>query len=108
MKFRLRLARLFRCTLGELAERLPLTEMPLWIAEWQDDPWGDERAEISRAIVGTVLARCLGAEGVKLEHLLPRFGDQPADDLPDDIKQEIARIDFEAAVKANNRRFGGE
>jgi hypothetical protein len=96
----MKLCRLLGSTLAELDERLSPDELPFWIAQYQLDPWGDERAEWSRAIVGTAIARSFGATKVEPKHLVPSFKR-----LDPEQEAALARAHWETGVAIHNARF---
>jgi hypothetical protein len=86
----MRLCRKLNCTLAELARRMTLDELPLWIADFQLDPWGEERADYSRAIIAAAFC------GGEPEKYLVKYDHIP---LPESVQQEVAAIQFDAAMR---------
>lgn len=73
-----------------MSERLHLDELPLWIADYSMDPWGEQRADYSRAIVAASFS---GGEPKKY------LVDYDYTPLPESVQAEIAAIEFDAAMR---------
>lgn len=56
----MRLCLQFGCTLDELGQRMTAAEFGLWIALWEDEPWGDVRADIRGGAVAATVANYAG------------------------------------------------
>lgn len=90
----MRLALALGKTLGELRREVSAPEMALWLALWHLEPWGDERAEASRAIVGSAVCGSMGAK-VSPADLMPKWGQ---------TKQKMTKEDWEAFVASHNAK----
>lgn len=74
--FRLSLA--MGIPVGELQQRMTSWEFSHWVALYQMDPWGEERADLRNAMVCATLAnihRGKGSKRVTIGDYMPRFGE---------------------------------
>lgn len=69
---------------------MTLDELPYWIADYGLDPWGETRADYSRAIIAASFA------GGDPEKYMVKYDYIP---LPEDVQNEIAAIEFHAAMQ---------
>jgi hypothetical protein len=93
--------------LRELAERLDVTEIPFWIAYSGLEPWGPERDEISRALVGAATIKALNGADVPVENLVPKYEGHD-DRHSDEERQFLARARWDTWVAGFNARFKGD
>ena len=75
----MRLARALGCTLEELNERMSGSEFDLWWAEYQREPWGEERADLRTAMATYWNVRMAGKSlkensTVNMDWFLLKFG----------------------------------
>jgi hypothetical protein len=73
------------------------------MAEYKLDPWGDERADFSRAIIATVIANANAAKGktYKVEQFMPQFDKQQKHQTPGQMRTVLKAM--AAAMEAKQR-----
>ncbi len=96
LRFQLLLCRTLGRTLSELDE-LPAWELALWAAEYELSPWGEQRDEIGRAVIGAAVC---GSMGVKVQpaDLIPKWGEG---------RRRMTKDDWLAFVAAHNKKVQG-
>ena len=76
-------------------------EFILWVAEFELDPWGDERRDLQQAINSSAICHSHGAK-ITPKELLIKWDRPQLDPI---IQREIEQAQFDAAVMQYNKRF---
>jgi hypothetical protein len=102
-KFYHRLAIALGMTVRELLQRMDSRELVDWIAYWQLEPWGEERADLRAGIVASAATNVWVKKGkrTKPQDFVPRYGPEPG--TPTQPQSEMVRI-FKQAASAFNKR----
>ncbi len=66
------------CTVAELLDRISTHELDEWLAYYQLEPWGEERADLRAGIVASTIAnfrpfRKRKSKSFKPKHFMPTF-----------------------------------
>jgi len=96
--FYFRLALALGVTVQDLLVRISSSELTEWMAYYQMEPFGEERADLRSAIVASVTANAASKRRFKPADFMPRF------DRPKPQSEGSMRQMFQAAAKA----FGGD
>lgn len=91
--------------MAEVEARMPVDELALWYADYDSDPWGQERDDVSRALCATAVCGHMAKSELRVKDLLPRYG-TPRELTPEQkrIQAEAKRIQREAWAKGINGR----
>jgi hypothetical protein len=92
----------FHGSVAEVKERLTPDELAGWIALYAIDPWGEVRADIREAVIGSALLQPWARQSVKPADLIPEY------DQGDEIKhdQRLGVAAMKAFVQDHNNRKG--
>lgn len=87
---------------------MPIDELALWYADYESDPWGQERDDVSRALCAVAVCGHLSKSGVTVRDLMPKYGREPKTKELKAIEQEAAREVFRAWASDHNQRINGK
>lgn len=90
---------------AECQARIGSAEFTDWLAYYQLEPWGEERADIRNAILCALVANVFRGKGrrAKLKDFLPRFDEEPRPRQSlSDMRAVMER--FTAAHNASSRK----
>jgi len=82
-RFYFRLALALGCTVEELLDRITALELDEWLAYYNLEPWGEERADLRAGIISSTIANCRpfrkrSSKSFKPKHFMPTFRRRPA------------------------------
>ena len=85
-------------TVRELKRRVDAREMIDWMAYWNMNPWGEDRADLRAGIIAATTANVWAGKGrqAKPSDYMPKFGqdDNEAKQEPSDMKAKFKRAAF--------------
>ena len=85
-------------TVQQLLRQMDARELTDWIAFWQREPWGDERADLRSGIVAAAATNVWAGRGRQAtpRDFMPRCGDEDTPRQPPELMQGL----FRRAAKA--------
>lgn len=89
-------------TLGELGESMTADEFGLWLALYQVDPWGEQRADLRAGIVASTVANYAGMARSKSAGAA-----KPSDFMPYIEKRETEAVEHDPDPLAHFGALGG-
>jgi hypothetical protein len=84
-----------------MLERIPLRLFMEWAAYYKLSPWGEERADFSRAIIATVVANANRGKGkaYKVSDFMPQFDKQTKRQTPEQMQTILRAMAGAVAAK---------
>jgi len=76
-------------------------EFNSWLAYYQIEPFGEDRADIRSAIIACTFANTMGSKNSKMTDFMPKFEEQK--DSPEILKKK-----FEVFARMHNKHIGVE